>query len=104
MNQVASHIRVDAKHRLCLSKALTSLGEINSKGLVFDVYINNKNQIVLDPQVIIPAREAWVFKNPKVLKSIKDGLAEKEDSFWLDATQESLRFWDNKEDSIWDNV
>jgi hypothetical protein len=31
-------------------------------------------QIVLDPQVSIPASEAWLYRNPEALASVRRGL------------------------------
>lgn len=58
-------VRADAKHRVVL------------KGPVHDfyrVYRNAAGQILLDPQVMIPAEEAWLFKNKKALASVHRGL------------------------------
>jgi len=32
--------------------------------------------VSFDPQVLIPASEAWLFRNPKALASVKRGLAD----------------------------
>jgi hypothetical protein len=33
-------------------------------------------QILLDPQVTIPASEIWLFNNPKALTSVRLGLSD----------------------------
>lgn len=69
---IARDIRPDAKKRVTLGKALTGLDE----DVRFDVYRNGSGQIVLDPQVSIPASEAWLYRNPEALASVRRGLQE----------------------------
>jgi hypothetical protein len=69
---IARDIRPDAKKRVTLGKALTGLDE----DVRFDVYRNDSGQIVLDPQVSIPASEAWLYRNPEALASLRRGLQE----------------------------
>lgn len=60
-------VKTDAKHRVVL------------KGPVFEhyvVYHNKAGQILLDPQVMIPAREAWLWKDKKALASVLRGIKE----------------------------
>jgi hypothetical protein len=59
--------RVDSKYRVSLGAAGKQLSQ-------FRVYQNALGQIILDPQVSVPACEAWLFKNPKISKSIQKGL------------------------------
>jgi len=42
----------------------------------FQVYQNKDGDILLRPEVSIPAREAWVYENPKVFASLRKGLQE----------------------------
>jgi hypothetical protein len=67
---IARDVRPDAKKRVTLGKALTGLDE----DVRFDVYQNDSGQIVLDPQVSIPASEAWLYRNPEALASVRRGL------------------------------
>ena len=62
--------KLDAKHRVSLGKAVEDV--INVK--IYKVYCNSNGQIILDPQVTIPASEAWIYKNQDVLNSIRSGL------------------------------
>ena len=55
-----------------LGKALAGL----DPDVRFDVYRNEAGQIVLDPRVSIPAREAWLFRNPEALAAVRRGLDE----------------------------
>jgi len=65
-------LKPDAKKRLTLGKALAGL----DPDVRFDVYRNEAGQIVLDPRVSIPAREAWLFRNPEALTAVRRGLDE----------------------------
>ena len=60
--------RVDSKNRITLrSKGMT----VSS----YKVYRNSLGQYILDPQVSVPAHEAWLYKNPKALAEVQKGLA-----------------------------
>lgn len=67
---VAEILKPDAKKRVSLGSMETPAGT------AFNVYRNRLGQIVLDPVKAIPAYEAWVYENPKVLASLKRGLAQ----------------------------
>ncbi len=67
---IARDVRPDAKKRVTLGKALTGLDE----DVRFNVYRNDSGQIVLDPQVSVPASEAWLYRNPEALASVRRGL------------------------------
>lgn len=69
---IARDVRPDAKKRVTLGKALIDLGE----DVRFDVYRNESGQIVLDPQVSVPASEAWLYRNPEALAAVRRGLQE----------------------------
>jgi len=68
--RVAEGVRPDAKKRVVLS------GTHVQNGISYHIYVNSLGQIMLDPQVTIPASEAWLFKNPKALSSVRRGLAD----------------------------
>ena len=72
---IAQDVRPDSKRRLTLGKALAGLDD----DVRFDVYRNASGQIVLDPQVSIPASEAWLYRNPKALAAVRKGLQEAAD-------------------------
>src|SRR6266446_2735760 len=57
--------KIDSKHRLLIK------GEVEEH---YRIYRNEAGQILLEPQVMIPAREAWLFKNKKALASVLRGL------------------------------
>lgn len=65
--QVAESIKPDAKKRVVLP------GRVR-EGVTYHVYENALGQIVLDPQVTIPASEAWLFQNKTALGMVRRGL------------------------------
>lgn len=68
---VARDVRPDGRRRVALGKALNELEDVS-----FNVYRDEGGRIVLDPQVSIPASEAWLYRNPRALASVRRGLAE----------------------------
>jgi len=70
LTRVAGSVKPDAKKRIVLPKTL--VGE----GITYHVYSNKFGQIVLDPQVTIPASEVWLFNNPDALASVQRGLSD----------------------------
>lgn len=68
--RVAEGIKPDAKKRVVLPK-----NQVRD-GVTYHVYTNSLGQIVLDPQVTIPASEAWLFNNPEALAAVRRGLAD----------------------------
>ena len=68
---VARDVRPDGRRRVALGKALEDLEDAS-----FNVYRDDDGRIVLDPQVSIPASEAWLYRNPKALASVRRGLGD----------------------------
>ena len=67
---VANGVKLDSKKRIVLPKAIVK------EGVTYHIYHNSLGQIVLDPQVSIPAYEAWLFNNPESLALVRQGLIE----------------------------
>jgi hypothetical protein len=67
---MAKNIKPDAKKRVVLPKALVK------EDVVYNIYTNSLGQIVLDPQVTIPASELWLFENKEALASVRRGLSD----------------------------
>lgn len=61
-------LTLDARKRVSLAKLLPTQ-EICS----FRAYTEG-DKIILEPMAEIPARELWLYKNPKALKDVKEGL------------------------------
>lgn len=68
--RVADSVKPDAKRRVLLQ------GIQIQEGTTYHIYKNRIGQIVLDPQVTIPASEVWLFKNPEALASVMRGLSD----------------------------
>lgn len=71
MKLVARDVRPDGRRRIALGRALKDLDDVS-----FNVYLDDAGRIVLDPQVSIPASEAWLYRNTKAIGSVRRGLAE----------------------------
>jgi hypothetical protein len=61
-------LTLDARKRISLAKLLPDY-EICS----FRVYTEG-DKIILEPMAEIPARELWLYKNPRALKEVQEGL------------------------------
>lgn len=68
--KIADAVKPDIKKRVVLPKSVIA------EGVSYRVFVNSHGQIILDPQVTIPASELWVFKNKHILASIDKGMAE----------------------------
>ncbi len=67
---VARGIKPDSKKRVGLGKALKGVDE----DVTYHVFRNSLGQIVLDPEINIPASEIWLYRNKKALASVVRGL------------------------------
>jgi len=63
-------VKPDSRRRVNLPKYL--VGE----GITYHIYSNSMGQIILDPQVTIPASELWLFQDANALASVKRGLTD----------------------------
>jgi hypothetical protein len=70
LTRIAESVKPDAKKRVHLPNILVR------EGITYHVYTNSFGQIVLDPQVTIPASEAWLFNNPHALALVQRGLSD----------------------------
>jgi hypothetical protein len=68
--KVATNVKPDAKKRVVLTKAFVA------EGVTYHIYCNEIGQIILDPQVTIPASELWLYKNEEALEAVATGLKE----------------------------
>ncbi len=64
----ARNVKPDAKKRVMLPKSLVR------EDVTYHIYSNSLGQIILDPQVSIPASEVWLFKDPEAAASVRRGL------------------------------
>ena len=70
LTRVAGSVKPDAKKRIVLPDSLVQ------EGIIYHIYHNSVGQILLDPQVTIPASELWLFENKDALASVDRGMAE----------------------------
>lgn len=68
--EMAKTVKPDAKKRITLPNILVQ------DGVIFRICHNSDGQILLDPQVIIPASELWLLKDKKALALIDKGMSE----------------------------
>ncbi len=61
-------VRADAKGRVSLAKFL------DQGPMDLDVKVEEDGTIKLTPMATIPAKELWLYENPKALKSVRDGI------------------------------
>ena len=66
--KMADSVKPDVKKRVVLQ------GIQIREGVTYHIYENSIGQIVLDPQVTIPASEIWLFNNPDAIASVRRGL------------------------------
>jgi len=70
LTKVAELVKIDTRNRVHLPKALVR------KGIRYNIYSSSDGQIILVPQVTVPASEAWLFKNPDILALAQRGLSD----------------------------
>ena len=70
VRRIANNVKPDPKRRVLLPKALIR------EGVTYHIYINSFDQVILDPQVTIPASEAWLFNNSDALALVRQGLSD----------------------------
>jgi hypothetical protein len=70
LTRIGDSVKPDGKRRVHLPKVLVK------EGITYHIYANSIGQIVLDPQVTIPASEVWVFENKDILAKIDKGMTE----------------------------
>lgn len=66
-NAARKTVRPDSKGRITLGKLASGVSS-------FKAYKDKKGRIILEPQVEVPAAEAWLWKNPAAMKAVQQGL------------------------------
>ncbi|MGE0266820.1 MAG: hypothetical protein AB7S78_00010 [Candidatus Omnitrophota bacterium] len=85
-----AEVKVDSKNRITLGKG----GKL-TKAKIYKLYLNDIGQIILDPQVTIPAHEQWLFKNKKAKKMVQSGLDEAKEGRLVDAPEDYSKYLDD---------
>ena len=70
LTRIANSVKPDAKRRVHLPKVLIR------EDVTYNIYTNSAGQIVLDPQITIPASEAWLYEDKTALASVDKGMTE----------------------------
>jgi hypothetical protein len=81
--------RPDSKHRV-------TIGKLPIKAHHYKIFVNEAGQIVLDPQVTVPAGEMWLFKNKKALGSVVRGLADAKAGRLKKAKEDFSKYLENE--------
>jgi hypothetical protein len=68
--KIGKIVRPDSRRRVSLPKSLVK------DGVSFQIWANSEGQILLEPQVTIPASESWVFENTEILASLDKAMFE----------------------------
>lgn len=79
-------VKVDSKNRVTLGRAGPA------PVFSYKVYRNSLGQIILDPQVTIPAHEAWLFKNEKAKQLVQKGLHEAKNKRLVKADEDYTKY------------
>ena len=67
---------IDSKNRINLGEKILRSVFAKTKADAYKVFVGEEGDILLRPVVSIPSREAWIYRSPKALKQIRQGLAE----------------------------
>lgn len=70
LTRIADSVKPDAKRRVHLPKVLIR------EGVTYHIYTNSVGQIILDPQITIPASQAWLLEDKTTLALVDKGMAE----------------------------
>ena len=67
---------LDERNRVALTRAVEALrarlGDI--AGVRFEISYNRAGQVLLSPAVSVAAHEAWLYRNPRALARVREGL------------------------------
>jgi hypothetical protein len=67
ISEARKTVRPDSKGRI-------TLGSLAAGASSFKAYKDFEGRIILEPQVEVPAAEAWLWQNPAAMKSVQQGL------------------------------
>jgi hypothetical protein len=95
MKRQPNKIQMDDKYRICLGSFLSK--EEREQLSSFPVSRQENGKIVLDPLVEIPAREHWIYKNPKALASLMIGLEDAKNGRIVDVDIDFSQFVDDED-------
>jgi hypothetical protein len=87
--EAVAEVKVDSKSRITLGK-----NKNMAKASIYKVYSNAIGQIILDPQVTIPAHEQWLFKNKEAAGLVRAGLEDAKKGRLVKAREDYLKYTD----------
>lgn len=96
MRKHPNKIQMDDKYRICLGSFLSK----EEKELLSSFRISRQEdgKIVLDPLMEIPAREHWIYKNPKALASLMRGIEDAKNGRIVDMNIDFSQFLDAEDE------
>ena len=67
---------LDDRRRISLARCGPRLGKLLEalEEVRFGIWVNEIGELLLSPEVSVPAHEAWLFRNPEALAKVKEGL------------------------------
>lgn len=86
---------MDDKYRICLGSFLSK--EERELLSSFRITRQEDGKILLDPLVEIPAREHWIYKNPKALASLMRGIEDAKNGRITDLDVDFSQFLDDED-------
>ncbi len=86
-----TEVKTDSKNRITLGK-----GSGSSRTSIYKVYRNSIGQIILDPQVTIPAHEQWLFKNKQAARLVRSGLEDAKKGRFVKAREDFSKYIDQE--------
>ena len=92
MKKQSSTVKMDNKQRVCVTRALSKEERENFSS--FRMY-REGGKIILEPIIEVPAKDHWIYNDPKALASLMRGIKDAEEgrlndlgSFAKDATED----------------
>jgi hypothetical protein len=73
LKRIPGTVKPDSRRRVVLP---IEASDSDMKDIIYHVYRNSIGQIILDPQVTVPASELWLFENKAALASVYKGMEE----------------------------
>ncbi|HVN26975.1 MAG TPA: hypothetical protein VMT64_00735 [Candidatus Binataceae bacterium] len=70
-------VKLDERRRVSLAKVLDRLkGGPLGEAVDFSISVNEMGQVLLSPEVKVPAHQLWLYKNPEAFALVLKGLAQ----------------------------
>lgn len=86
---------LDSRNRICLTQFLPKNLEVTS----YKAYQEGE-KIILEPMTEVPAREAWLYNNPKALALVLEGLKQAEEGHVSKLDIDLSQFLENEDEEV----